>query len=98
MKFNDMQMWVLGQAFMENFYTIYDGSDPQNLKIGMNVPIYETPSNFSEILAISVVSLIGLAVLVLLVVICHKRRQDARLEAARKKWDLNNFKDNTSDH
>jgi len=26
-KFNDMQFWVLGQAFMENFYTVYDGSD-----------------------------------------------------------------------
>jgi len=84
MKFNDMQMWVFGQAFMENFYTIFDGSDSNNLKIGLNVRIVSgSETNFTEILALSICAVLGIVVFCLFVVLCCRHRQEARLEHAK---------------
>ena len=40
-KYNDMEHWTLGGAFMENFYVTYDAADPQQLRVGLSSNVAE---------------------------------------------------------
>mmetsp|Transcript_7365 Transcript_7365/g.10433 ORF Transcript_7365/g.10433 Transcript_7365/m.10433 type:complete len:135 (+) Transcript_7365:1177-1581(+) len=87
-KFNDMQFWVLGQAFMENFYTVFDASDPNNLKVGLSLPTVHPVTHFMEIGAIALLCFIGLAFVVIFLSICYKARQNQRLDKAKTQLDI----------
>ena len=78
-KFNDMQFWVLGQAFMENFYTVFDGSDPENLRVGLSldqvVQVRGGRTNWTEIIALTAIGLCAAVFIVIFIVMCHRYRQ-----------------------
>ena len=75
---NDMDHWILGQSFMENFYVTYDATDPKQLQIGLSANGPETglfSSKFAFILAIVVATgLIG-AFILLGVCICMRQHR-----------------------
>lgn len=75
---NDMDHWILGQSFMENFYVTYDATDPAQLKIGISVNGPEPGlfgSSFALILAIVVATGLVLAFILLGVCICMRQHR-----------------------
>lgn len=88
--------WILGQAFMENFYVTYDGTAPTQLKVGLNwgtpVPANgetatEEGSSSGSGLIITILVVTAIAVLAVAAFfgfrVLYKRQQAQKLEKAK---------------
>ena len=80
-----MEVWVLGSGFMENFYTVFDASDPTQLKIGLStVNDYPTLTDrFSLFLGIAIVAATVIAFVTVCTLLYCRRRKAQRLEQAK---------------
>ena len=91
-KYNDMEHWTLGGAFMENFYVTYDAADPQQLRVGLssNVAVEER-AKFGEAFTLWLAVGLGVALVavfaILIICICVRRRREQRLDKAKTYFD-----------
>ena len=91
-KYNDMDFWIVGQAFMENFYTVFDASDPAQPKIALSVRTYPPESAFPVVLAVCAFSILIMIIVVIAGTLCYRKRQEQRLKKAKTYFEqLQNF-------
>ena len=84
-----MDHWVLGGAFMENFYVTYDATNSEQLRIGLSSNDAEATAISNLVLWICLL-LAGMLVVVfaiLFVCFCCRTRQQARLARAKTYFD-----------
>ena len=87
-KYNDMDYWTLGGAFMENFYVTYDAADPQQLRVGLSSNVAEEErQKFGEAFTVWLAVILGAALVavfaILILCICVRRRREQRLNKAK---------------
>jgi len=69
---------------MENFYTIYDATDPNQLKIGLVVPVYSmSTSALIKVLALSGLTFCLVFMISVMFLICHRNSKKKKLEEAK---------------
>ena len=85
-----MEHWVLGGAFMENFYVTFDATSPEQLKVGLSF------NDKADLLVLTplilTLSLIVVGVLLALFIVvgiccCCRNRRQARLAKAKTYFD-----------
>lgn len=76
-----MDTWILGEAFMQNFYVGYDASDPYQLKVGLSQELPPAPlsSHTLEFIGIIIVIML-MAVFVCLAAWCCVKARRERLK------------------
>ena len=87
-KYNDMEHWTLGGAFMENFYVTYDAADPQQLRVGLSSNVAEEErAKFGQAFTLWLAVILGVALVavfaILIICICVRRSREQRLEKAK---------------
>lgn len=75
-RYNDMEHWVLGGAFMENFYVTFDATSPEQLRVGLSYNEVEEPklSNFVMLLLLLIVGFLLVIFIVLGICCCCRNR------------------------
>ena len=96
-KYNDNDHWVLGGAFMENFYVTFDAMNPQQLRVGLSYE-YAEEKKVSNIVMLMCLLLIGFLIVVTIVLgicVCCRNRKLARLARAKTFFDTDTLKENS---
>ena len=90
-RFSDLDHFVLGSAFMENFYVVFDGENPKGNLIALNYQgVIESTGveNSGKHFVMFIAFVVGGAMLILMAVLitcaCIKRRQAKKLREAKK--------------
>ena len=91
-RWNDIEHWVLGGAFMENFYVTYDATNHEQLRIGLSYNqaesgLFGTSHGLVLLITMMVVVLLLCAFAILAVCFCCRTRQQARLARAKTYFD-----------
>jgi len=89
-RWNDMDHWVLGSAFMENFYVTYDATSPEQLRVGLSYSTEEHKFSLTNVEMIIGLVLVGILVVLLTVasICCFCRaRKETRLARAKTFFD-----------
>jgi len=87
-RFSDLDHFVLGSAFMENFYVVFDGEDPKSNFIALNyqgeVPVEQKPTNnLVFLLAWIAAGFLLVLFAIIAACVCVKKRQNERLNKAK---------------
>ena len=89
-RWNDNEHWVLGGAFMENFYVTYDATDREQLRIGLSYNEAADGlfnSNLALILCLIIVVFLLFVFLILAICFCCRNRRQAKLARAKQYFD-----------
>ena len=102
-QFSELDHFVLGSAFMENFYTVFDATDPNNNKVGLAANIEQvasdangntvaptpTESSSSLSLYVGIGAIVAFAIFVVVITtcICIRKRKQQKLEKAKTYFD-----------
>ena len=83
-RFSDTDHFVLGSSFMENFYVVYDASDPNKNRIGLSYNVKQAVADKNNSLAITMIVIASIvfcaliAVAAYFIIKCRKARNSKK--------------------
>ena len=104
-KYSTSDYWVLGGAFMENFYVTYDGEQTDSLRVGLSYNFAEAAKEASSgsgaghaiILTIAIVTSVFIVALIATIVCCIRARKNKEQRLTKAKTFFDSMKNEAYD-